>query len=343
MWAVTPYEVGARYFLEQTKAGIPPKAVHDQRPANMEQVFHPEKRGAPPPTPVQFPALPQAEWLYRDCWGESEVRTVISATQTWQETLRAAIGWDGDEVRVYRAEDTGPFAVWISHWDREQDAKEFYGVMRGILEGSFVRKGRRVAWYAASKRTTLRTIGSALRTLPEPPAAPKGEPESTANAQERAVALTRATATRGGTQWRIGDTGLLLKDVTLSRDPYRNGPIPVFVDGAGTTLAVHADVWPGQLFPGLDGLERHLREGPGAARLTRVKRFERFLVGPYRAAIVEREILATSEGVVAHTEELFVQTRALLVHLVVRFPAATPESRRRRARDVLRAVAYAPQ
>jgi len=99
-------------------------------PASSEQVLHPERFVRH--EPVQRVSFPQAASMLgdrhalvvEDTLGELEMSVYFA--QATGETVgrRAADGWNGDRVYVYRSADKALSAVWITTWDDERQAIE---------------------------------------------------------------------------------------------------------------------------------------------------------------------------------------------------------------------------
>jgi hypothetical protein len=107
--------------------------AHTSPPVSTEQVLHPERFAEPDlPTALTLPALSELEsagyeLVREDTLGELEIGVYFSQAGSLDEAKRAADGWDGDRIRVYR-DRTGkgrPAAVvWLSVWDSEHDAEQ---------------------------------------------------------------------------------------------------------------------------------------------------------------------------------------------------------------------------
>ncbi len=108
-------------------------AVYRKLPQSSEQIIHPEKYfdQPDPPTRVGLDFLDgrvDAGWeqIYEDVLGEFMSGLLLDAVGDRDEERRAAAGWDGDRVRVYRQSDR---LAWIGLWvfDSVDDATEFAG------------------------------------------------------------------------------------------------------------------------------------------------------------------------------------------------------------------------
>ena len=107
--------------------------IYKDIPLSTEQVMHPQKyfERRDPPTEVTLDFLgklvPEAwENIYEDVLGEFMTLQLLDPVEDLDEEKRAAAGWDGDKVRVFRR---GKDLAWVqlSVWDTEKDAVEFAG------------------------------------------------------------------------------------------------------------------------------------------------------------------------------------------------------------------------
>jgi len=122
--------------------------AHSAPPVSTEQILHPE-RFAPEdaPTIIKLPDLPELtdagyELVREDTLGELELGVYFGQGVDDEDAKRAAEGWDGDRIRVYRAEGAPAAVVWLSVWDTEKDAEQ-----AAIAADHVVRAGPK-AWQA---------------------------------------------------------------------------------------------------------------------------------------------------------------------------------------------------
>jgi hypothetical protein len=110
-------------------------------PRSTEQVLHPEKYFVRQENPVRVLIGAMAPYL-RGEWQLAEEATLGEFTirllgERFFERPRAAemaAGWDGDRLMALgRGEEL--VLVWLTSWDGEQDAKEFYAAYATILAG----------------------------------------------------------------------------------------------------------------------------------------------------------------------------------------------------------------
>jgi hypothetical protein len=133
--------------------------AHSHPPASTEQVLHPERYAQPDdPTPVVLPELKELsaagyELLREDTLGELEMGVYFSQALSEEDARRAADGWDGDRIRVYRAPQRPAAVVWLSVWDTEPDAEQAASAAERVLQrmgkdwqahGSVTRRGKSV-------------------------------------------------------------------------------------------------------------------------------------------------------------------------------------------------------
>jgi len=128
--------------------------VWERPPESTEQIIHPEKywrHEAPDDLSARLPAdLAGGRWrpAIRDTLGELGVRVFLERVVGEHRAARAAAGWSGDRVGLYRderadrADDGSPdheLVVWITTWDDVTDADDFAeqaAVVAGALAGA---------------------------------------------------------------------------------------------------------------------------------------------------------------------------------------------------------------
>jgi hypothetical protein len=104
--------------------------AHGNPPVSSEQVLHPLRFADPdPPQTLSLPELPELaaagyEVVREDTLGELEMGVYFGQGAREADAKRAADGWDGDRLRVYRSKTEPPAVVWLSTWDTERDAQE---------------------------------------------------------------------------------------------------------------------------------------------------------------------------------------------------------------------------
>jgi len=130
-----PYVGGLGYIqdLWSRSEGRPPP-FGPRLPSSTEQVLHPERGpGATPdaPTEVSLGASPDGwEEQYANSLGELETRIFLSVHLDADSAARtAAVGWDGDRVRLLRSEGREAL-LWVTVWDAPGEADEFADAAR---------------------------------------------------------------------------------------------------------------------------------------------------------------------------------------------------------------------
>jgi hypothetical protein len=144
--------------------------AHSAPPVSTEQVLHPERFAQPDtPTIVRLPDLPELtaagyELVREDTLGELEMGVYFGQGVSEDEAKRAADGWDGDRIRVYRAEGAPSAVVWLSVWDTERDAEQAaYAAERVVRAGPKAWQARCSVVRRGSSVLMLRDIAPALR------------------------------------------------------------------------------------------------------------------------------------------------------------------------------------
>jgi hypothetical protein len=144
---------GAVYLHQRYEAGgwsAVLKAVRTPLPST-EQLMHPAKVDQDFPVNVTVPAWPEDEFeapdplgkatvVYDDVLGEQTIhRLLLERGAEPQQALIAAVGWDGDRLRIYQHDSGERVVVWRSVWDRELDAEQFAAAIapKGIEPRAF--------------------------------------------------------------------------------------------------------------------------------------------------------------------------------------------------------------
>ncbi len=104
--------------------------AHDNPPASTEHVLHPATWTAGQlPDIVDMGALPALDGagfvaVETTSLGELEMAIYFEQGQSQASAQRAAAGWGGDQVRVYRGPATETPVVWFTTWDDRKEAAE---------------------------------------------------------------------------------------------------------------------------------------------------------------------------------------------------------------------------
>lgn len=195
--ADTPCGPGARFLLERYRDGGWPAVLRAVRspPPSSEQLLHPAKIDQDFPVNVALPGWPDeyddpdpigpATVVHEDVLGELTIhRLLLERGVEPARALRAAVGWDGDRLRVYD-HASGKVIVWRSAWDREEDAKQFAASIapKGIEPRAFrvERRGRVVDAVSTSTPELAERVHATLRERPGEPSAQPADAASTAS------------------------------------------------------------------------------------------------------------------------------------------------------------------
>lgn len=139
-------------------------------PTSTEQLLHPAKLDRDFPVHVALPPWPttagEADEIQQDVVGELAIERLLRE-RGYDDAVatRAAIGWDGDRLGLWRVPSGELVLVWRSVWDREEDAEQFAGAIAPFTQNEprsfrIITRGRMVdaisseseaiaqAWYA---------------------------------------------------------------------------------------------------------------------------------------------------------------------------------------------------
>lgn len=144
--------------------------AHSAPPVSTEQVLHPERFALPDePTKIELPPVPALddagyEVVREDTLGELEMGVYFGQAGTLDDARRAADGWDGDRIRVYRHADEPSAVVWLSVWDTEPDAQQAQAAAELVLRsGDSAMRARSAVYRQGSKVLVLRDLPGDLR------------------------------------------------------------------------------------------------------------------------------------------------------------------------------------
>jgi hypothetical protein len=114
-------------------------ALLTQPPRSTEQILHPEKYFVKPENPVrvQLGALTpyiRGEWQIAEdaTLGELTIRILAERFNDRARAASIAAGWDGDRLMALSRDDQLAL-VWLTAWDTDQDATEFFTAWRAIV------------------------------------------------------------------------------------------------------------------------------------------------------------------------------------------------------------------
>ena len=144
--------------------------AHSAPPASTEQVLHPERFALPDePTKLDLPDVPALgdagyEVVREDTLGELEMSVYFGQAGPLEDAKRAAAGWDGDRIRVYRHAEAASAVVWLSVWDSEPDAQQAQVAAEFVLRsGDSGVRARSAVYRQGSRVLVLRDLPTALR------------------------------------------------------------------------------------------------------------------------------------------------------------------------------------
>jgi hypothetical protein len=138
---IFPYLSGAEFYRNY-KERKPGTVIFDDMPASTEQIIHPAaffaSRDAP--TKVALGSLSNAKVSYENDIGEFETRLFLfEHLKDQNEAVRGAAGWDGDRYAVVNTPQ-GQGIVWLTVWDSQVEAGEFYHIAAQAIERRFSAK-----------------------------------------------------------------------------------------------------------------------------------------------------------------------------------------------------------
>ncbi len=112
-------------------------AVYREPPSSTEQIMHPEKYLGvrDDPVPVRLPDLEIFGWkkLDENVVGEFNSFVLLKSSISAGEAGEAAEGWGGDRYGFF-TRDGNEVLVWLSVWDTDRDAAEFFNSFRALME-----------------------------------------------------------------------------------------------------------------------------------------------------------------------------------------------------------------
>lgn len=136
-----PYTHGLKFvnYGRQTGGWQPLNKAYADLPVSTEQILHPERYfdTRDNPVSIHLPAsgtIKETGWelIFEEVLGEFVLRHLLSMQSDPADAIRAAAGWDGDALQVFRRD--GELAwVQLSAWDSQQDAHEYAIAMGRVL------------------------------------------------------------------------------------------------------------------------------------------------------------------------------------------------------------------
>ena len=136
---IFPYLSGAE-FVRNFKERNPGKTIYEDMPLSTEQILHPTayfgKRDNP--TSLTLPQLKSGTPTYQNTLGEFETRLFLfQHLKDQNEAVRGASGWDADRYELFNAAG-GEGIVWVTVWDSDLDASEFFDMLNQAVEKRYV-------------------------------------------------------------------------------------------------------------------------------------------------------------------------------------------------------------
>jgi hypothetical protein len=177
---VFPYTGGSLFVERAYKRGgwAAVNRLYSTPPISTEQIMHPEKyfvpKGQPieDPVEIKLPALKAAgltglRRIDEDSLGEMGITVLLSGFVTNARARLAGSGWGGDRYAAYErtaGAKAGQIVIsWLSVWDREQDAREFFDAYAKALDTKCGPKrkaldedGQLLDWRGAGTRRSAR-------------------------------------------------------------------------------------------------------------------------------------------------------------------------------------------
>lgn len=112
--------------------------------------------------------IPQDGWIdvWQNTFGEFIIYELLRNYMSDDEARKGADGWRGDIIKLFKKEDRW-LALWVSNWDKEKDAEEFFHSLKKIVEKRFPQgeiegylKGRRIWWRIGDRYTFIEKKGA---------------------------------------------------------------------------------------------------------------------------------------------------------------------------------------
>jgi hypothetical protein len=157
---IFPYLSGAEFYRNY-KERKPGSIIYNDMPVSTEQIIHPAAFFVTKdnPTRVGLGTLSNATKVYENDLGEFETRLFLFQHLNDQnEAVRGATGWDGDRYAVVNTPQ-GQGIVWLTVWDSQVEAGEFFNMAGDAVEKRFSTKG------AAGSTQLVKKYSAAGRTI----------------------------------------------------------------------------------------------------------------------------------------------------------------------------------
>src|SRR6476469_6644819 len=135
---IFPYLSGAE-FVRNYKDRKPGSSIYKDMPVSTEQILHPAAFFAAKdaPTKITLGKLSNATESYQNNLGEFETRLFLfQHLKDQNDAVRGATGWDGDRYAVINT-PRGPGIVWLTVWDSQIEAGEFFDLAGKAVQKRF--------------------------------------------------------------------------------------------------------------------------------------------------------------------------------------------------------------
>jgi hypothetical protein len=143
---VFPYTSGLRFVHAILRQGgyRSLDAVYRAPPSSSREILHPEEFLAHS-VRLKIPSLQEVPDVtatrtpeYSDVLGEFSISSLFSnSAKTRASGVRAAVGWLGDRIAIFPKENGSQEIVWITRWQSEEDAKEFYDTYQSFISDTY--------------------------------------------------------------------------------------------------------------------------------------------------------------------------------------------------------------
>lgn len=130
-----PYLSGAE-FARAFRVAKPGQTPYADMPTSTEQILHPPLflGNIDEPTTVVLPPLAGGTTIYDNTVGEFTTRLFIyEHLREQQAAMSGGAGWDGDRFVLLRT-PRGEGSVWVSVWDTQIDAGDFYMLIERTVD-----------------------------------------------------------------------------------------------------------------------------------------------------------------------------------------------------------------
>lgn len=143
---VFPYTSGLRFVHSILRKGgyQALDAVYRDPPASSREILHPDEYLAHTvqlqiPAPHEVPGAAQNRAPeYTDVLGEFSISSLFAnSAKTRGKGVQAAVGWLGDRIAIFPKNSEGREVVWITRWQSEADATEFYETYRDFIQDRY--------------------------------------------------------------------------------------------------------------------------------------------------------------------------------------------------------------